>query len=100
MPKRIMPVLSLAQTDGLPRRYARRLTARIREAIPAVVVRDPAHWDSYCITPLRIAPSPQSLGADQIKDELQQHLYYQIAQQSPEGTWEPTWSWGGDYPDA
>jgi hypothetical protein len=91
--------IGLAETHNLPQPYATRLTARIREAIPAVVVRDSARWDSYCITPLRIVPSPQSFGADLIQDELQRHLDYQVTQQTPEGTWEPVWSWGETYPE-
>ena len=89
----------LAETKNLPQHYATRLKARIREAIPAVVVRDPAKWESYCITPLRVVPSPQSFGADLIQDELQIHLDYQIAHQTPDGTWDPTWSWGKSYPE-
>ncbi len=91
--------ISLAATDHLPHRYVARLKARLREVIPAVVVRDPAKWNSYCITPLRIAPSPQSLGADLIHNELQQHLDFQITQQTLGGVWEPAWSWGGAYPE-
>jgi hypothetical protein len=91
--------ISLAEAKNLPQQYAKRLEARIRKAVPAVVVRDPAKWDSYCITPLRIVPSPQSFGAGLIPDELQRHLDYQIAHQTPEGAWKPTWSWGNSYPE-
>jgi hypothetical protein len=91
--------ISLAEAKNLPQHYAKRLEARIRKAIPTVVVRDSTQWDSYCITPLRIVPSPHSLGADLIHDELQRHLDYQITQQTPEGAWGPTWSWAGTYPE-
>ena len=89
--------IRLAEARNLPGHFAKRLEARIREAIPSVVVRDSTQWDSYCITPLRIVASPQSLGADLIHDELQGHLDYQITRQSPEGTWDPVWSWEGTY---
>ena len=91
--------ICLAEAKNLPQHYAKQLEARIREAIPTVVVRDSTQWDSYCITPLRIVPSPQSLGADLIQDELQRHLDYQITRQTPEGAWKPTWSWEGAYPE-
>lgn len=91
---------SLAEAQNLPRPYATRLETRIREAIPQVVVRDPARWDTYCITPLRAVPSPHALGADLIPEALQRHLDYQIAAQTPAGTWDPTWSWGEAYPAA
>jgi hypothetical protein len=92
--------ISLAEAKGLPQHYTARLKARIQASIPAVVVRDPARWDSYCITPLRAVLSPQSLGADLIADALQMHLDSQIAQQTLQGSWDPTWSWGGTYPEA
>jgi hypothetical protein len=91
--------ISLAEADHLPQHYAARLLARIREAIPKGVIRDPAEWVTYCITPLKAVPSPQALGADLIPDDLQRNLDYLITRQAPEGTWEPTWSWGGVYPE-
>ena len=90
----------LAETENLPRGYKERLIERIRAAIPKVVVRDRAKWNSYCITPLKIAPSPQALGSDLIWDDLQANLDYEIEHQTSEGTWDPTWTWGGMYPDA
>ncbi|MCP4540362.1 MAG: hypothetical protein GY832_24760 [Chloroflexi bacterium] len=89
----------LAKAQNLLQHYATRLKARIQKAIPAVVVRDLTQWDTYCITPLRAVPSPQTFGADLISDELQMHLDYQITHQTPEGTWDPPWSWGGNYPE-
>ena len=89
----------LAETINLPRHYAKRLTSRILKAIPEVVVRDPAQWESYCITPLTAVSSPHTVGANLLPDELQIHLDYKIEKQSPEGTWNPTWTWGDMYPD-
>ena len=92
--------LSLAQTEALPQAYRDRLLARIRSVVPTVVSRDPGQWGSYCIAPLKIAPSPQSAVADLITDDLQAHLDYQIDHQSPEGSWDPVWTWGDAYPEA
>jgi len=92
-------VISLAEAENLPQSYAARLEIRIKKAISAAVVRDPAKWGSYCATPLRMVPSSTSIGADLIQDELQMHLDYQIAHQSSEGTWDPNWSWGDAYPE-
>ena len=89
-------VVRLARTGALPGRYRERLVARIRQAIPRVVVRDPTNWSTYCITPLRAVPAPDSIGADLIEAELQQNLDFLIDQQSPEGTWDPTWTF--EYP--
>ena len=91
--------INLAEAKNLPPHYRARLVTRIRETIPTAIIRNPAKWDTYCITPLKIVPSPKSLGADLIQDELQMHLDYQIEHQTSEGTWDPTWSWGDFYPD-
>jgi hypothetical protein len=91
--------ISLAEAKNLPQHYAARLKTRIQKAIPAAVVRDPAKWGTHCATPLRLVQSPQSIGADLIQDELQMHLDYQVAHQTPEGTWDPGWSWGDAYPE-
>ena len=91
--------LSLAETQELPQRCKDRLVARIRVVVPAAVSHDPQEWDSYCITPLKVAPSPRSIVADLLRYELQAHLDYQIDHQTPEGTWDPVWTWGDVYPD-
>lgn len=91
--------IGLAQARGLPPLYRQTLVKRIRCAIPVATVRDVDQWGSYCVTPLKVAPSPHALGADLIADALQAHLDYQIGHQSPQGTWDPTWTWGSSYPD-
>jgi hypothetical protein len=91
--------LSLAETEELPQNFRHRLIARIRAVIPTVVSRDPQEWDSYCISPLKLASSPHSIVADLLWDDLHVHLGYQIDHQTPEGTWDPVWTWGDFYPD-
>ena len=90
--------LSLAETQELPGPLQERLSARIRSVVPQAVSRDPGEWGTYCITPLKVAPSPASIVADLLGDALQMHLDYQIDQQTPAGTWDPVWSWGDAYP--
>ena len=92
--------VALAETPQLPSGFRARLEARILRAIPEVVVRDPARWTSYCITPLRAVRSPSALGADLIEAALDANLDYVIDQQGPDGSWAPSWSWGGAYPEA
>jgi hypothetical protein len=90
----------LAETNNLPQHFKEHLVKRIRAAIPATVVRDPQRWKSYCIAPLKIAPTRKPLGSDLIKDDLQINLDFAIEHQTPKGAWDPTWTWGGAYPDA
>jgi hypothetical protein len=91
--------LDLAEANGLPLDLRERLVRRIRAVVPQVVSVDPQEWASYCLPPLKVAPSPRSLVADLLKDALQLHLDYTIEQQTAEGTWEPNWTWGEMYPD-
>lgn len=91
--------LSLAETEALPQPFKDRLIPKLRTVTLAVVSRDPQKWESYCAPPLKIAPSPESIVADLLRDDLQVHLDYQIDHQRPEGTWEPNWTWGDFYPD-
>ena len=64
-----------------------------------IVARDPAQWTEYCALPLKLAPRPESITAEALQDYILAHLDYLIDTQSPEGTWEPNWSWGDFYPD-
>jgi hypothetical protein len=73
--------------------------ARVRDVVPTAVTRDPRQWGSYCIRPLKLAPTPHSLVADLLWDDLQVNLDYEIDHQTAEGTWDPVWTWGDLYPD-
>jgi hypothetical protein len=92
--------LELVSADGLPSALRQRLLTRIRRAVPLAVSRNPKEWTGYCIWPLKLAPEPNSPVADLIWDDLQAHLDYQIANQAPDGAWDPVWSWGSTYPEA
>jgi hypothetical protein len=92
--------LSLAETEALPRPFKERLVSRIRAVVPQVVNRRPQEWATYCITPLKVAPSPRSLVADLLWDDLQVQLDYEIEHQSAAGTWDPVWTWEDLYPEA
>lgn len=92
--------LSLAETETLPESYRARLLPRLREVTDAIVSRDPAGWDSYVPTPLKIAPLPTSPVADLLDGDLQRNLDYLIEKQKADGYWEPSWSWGDSYPEA
>ena len=91
--------LGLAETDALPQPFKDRLVPRLCDLTLAVVSRDPHEWTGYCAPPLKVAPSPQSIVADLLWEDLQTNLDYQIDQQAPEGTWDPVWTWGDFYPD-
>lgn len=91
--------VELAQTPRLPDVDRERLRAKILQAIPDVVVRDPGKWGTYCIILLRAVRSPTALGADLITEELAAHLDYVIRDRQSDGSWIPAWFGGNAYPD-
>lgn len=92
--------LGMAEEEALPAAYRQRLLRRLRAVVPHGVSRDPAEWDSYCIHPLKIVHAPSSPVADLLEDAIQADLDYQIERQTPEGTWDPVWTWDDAYPQA
>lgn len=90
--------LRLLQAPGLPEHYHARLEPYLLKVADAVVTRDPQAWSSYAAPPLKLSPTPRSPIADLLADDIQVNLDYLIEQQSSDGTWEPTWSWGEFYP--
>jgi hypothetical protein len=92
--------LDLAEMAPLPQRFKDRLMPRLRSLTDRIVCREPERWSEYCATPLKIAPSPDSIVADVLWDDLQRNLDHTIDHQTAAGTWDPTWTWGDLYPDA
>ncbi len=92
-------VAYLAEAPGLPQATRELLRERVIAAVPEVVVSDPALWSDYCLTPLRAAPRPTSLGADGIRQATEAHLDWTLDHQASDGAWGPTWSWGDSYPE-
>jgi hypothetical protein len=91
--------LRLVETKSLPQSYRERLVPRLCRLSRKFVSCDPQEWGGYVATPLKVAPTPDALVADVLQDGLEEYLNYQIDHQTPEGTWEPTWTWGDFYPD-
>jgi len=91
--------LRLAGVPDLAANFRSRLELRLREVANSVVTRNPQKWTEYSLPPLKISPIPDSLIADLVVDDVQNHLDFLIDQQSPAGCWEPTWSWFGNYPE-
>jgi hypothetical protein len=91
--------LRLMEAPGLAEPLKARLEPRLREVAEAIVARDPRSWAGYAAPPLKLAPTPGAPLTDLLADDLQIYLDYLIEQQTPEGTWAPTWNWGEGYPD-
>ena len=76
------------------------LKQRVRALGVVMVNRDPAAWGGYVPRPLKLAPRPSSLLAQDLAADVERNLDYEIANQAADGSWAPYWSWGDAFPDS
>ncbi len=76
-----------------------RTRAKFRELAAATVTRDPSAWSTYCAKPLKLAPTPDSPLAGCLASETALNLDWEIDQQAADGSWLPSWTWQGQFPD-
>jgi hypothetical protein len=89
----------LAETKELPARYRDRLAPRVRELVKQTAALDTAAWSEYGPQPLWYVSAPDSICASDLGEAVQTNLDFLIAQQAEDGSWKPTFNWGGMYPD-
>jgi hypothetical protein len=89
----------LAETQELPTHYRDRLAPHVRELVTQTAALDPAAWSEYGPQPLWYVSSPDSLCAADLAGPTQMNLDFLIEQQAEDGSWKPTFNWGGVYPD-
>lgn len=63
------------------------------------VERDVEKWQGYCLRPLDAVSGPDDPVTDALGELVDLHLDYEIDRQLHDGSWRPTWSWFGHYPD-
>jgi len=85
----------LAEMVELPEASREKLT----RTVAATVERDPARWPKYGLRPLSVVKSPQSPYYAALRDAVAVNLDYLIREQTTDGSWAPTWSWGDEFPD-
>ncbi|MBD3647977.1 MAG: hypothetical protein HUJ31_11130, partial [Pseudomonadales bacterium] len=91
--------LRLAENRKLDAAWRDRLASPVfREARKLVKVA-PAQWEEYCLMPVSVVDSPDSLLAGFFGPALDESIDWLIGQQKEDGRWAPAWSWGGEYPD-
>jgi hypothetical protein len=84
----------LAQARDLPEPTRQLVVAKVRRAASATVERDPQKWSGYCLSPLDIAPTPDSFLAGEIERPLiEANLDFVIERQLPDGSWPIPWNW-------
>jgi hypothetical protein len=67
----------------------------LRERAMLAIALDPNEWDSgYVLKPHVFAPTPTSLLAPAMQDQIRMGLLHEMKRQEPDGSWAPTWEWG------
>lgn len=98
-PDTLRSLLMLFSEPSVPELLRIRAESVIRKMIPESVETDSEKWSEYCLQPLEVVESPDSLWMDLLSDSVQRHLDFLIRSQNPDGSWSPFWSWGGVYPE-
>ena len=92
--------LRLFKTRSLPDTCRDQLRARLNQALPGAVAREPKEWSGYSLRPLQVADAPESPFLVGLQDAVAENLDYEIATQNRDGSWTPTWTWDDTYPEA
>jgi hypothetical protein len=89
----------LIDSPGFPSNAAVDLQRWLLRVAEGVVATDPATWSGYVLLPLQAAPNRAAPMGIPLAHVLPQNLDFVVAAQGTDGSWSPTWSWFGAYPD-
>lgn len=89
----------LLQTRTLPGDTYDRICEKVVQLTAATVERDPAKWKGYSLRPVQIVDGPGSAFMAGLEEVVAANLDFEIASQNEDGSWWPTWTWGGAFPD-
>ncbi|MDF2671691.1 MAG: hypothetical protein K0R67_3997 [Paenibacillus sp.] len=70
------------------------LSPKIEEMIAACVETNPEKWSGYCLQPIQVVTTPQNRYYSLLQEAVHKNLDNLLEQQSPEGAWSPSWTWG------
>ncbi len=87
----LMCFVRLAEMAG--EEIAAPMLGKLKESVQAAVAEGQGDWNSYGARPLSFAGSPDSLLADDLVDQIDQQLDFEIGEQTDNGSWQPTFSW-------
>lgn len=90
----------LIDSPGLPSNMAVDLQRWLLRMADSAVATDPTTWSGYALMPLQVAPNRTSPMGIPLAHVLPANLDFVIDSQAEDGSWAPTWSWFGAYPEA
>jgi len=71
-----------------------KMLPKLRESVLEAVGAGQADWSSYGARPLGFAATPKSLLAGDLMTQIEQQLDFELGEQTDDGSWQPTFSWG------
>jgi hypothetical protein len=89
----------LIEAPGLPNNVAVDLQRWLLRVAEGAIALDPATWGSYVLLPLQVAPNRAAPMGIPLAHVLPANLDYVVESQAEDGSWAPTWSWFGAFPD-
>lgn len=92
--------LRLLIAPNLPQSVVSQLQDLLAAHVKKAVITDPAKWSEYGLRPLDVVESPESPFMAGLEEAIAANLDYVISEQTAEGAWMPTWTWGDAFPDA
>ncbi len=90
--------LRLLQTKRLLEEIERPVLQKLIQLVDGTISTDPKQWKGYGLRPLQVVDHPESPFLAGLEASVAANLDYEIATQNPDGSWSPTWTWGGVYP--
>ena len=92
--------LRLLDTEHLPSTVRECLQSELSRLIPDAVATTPEQWREYGLRPLLVIRFPDSPFIGGLEEAISLNLDFELEEQNSNGSWSPTWSWGGNYPES
>lgn len=93
----LMAYTRLVENTYVPTSIRERLGLYLRPFADTLVERDPVKWSGYGLRPLDVVRSPESPLHRALKEVVDTQLDYLVEHQEADGSWAPTWNWGGNF---
>ncbi len=85
--------------DHLPTEEKAKATDHLLQLAHLSLQTDPNEWHTYCLKPLDLVSGPEGPFYSTFEVLIHAHLDFEIGRQTSRGSWEPTWSWYGNFPE-
>ena len=92
--------LRLLETEDLSLAAREYIKNELGRLIPEAVTSTPGEWREYGLRPLQVISCPDSPFIVGLEEAVSLNLDFELEEQSSNGSWLPTWSWGGNYPES